>query len=195
MGKIFKYGLLLFIVSVLIGYFIGKFYPIVVANNKQEDGITNIVGDTVKTETSEEAFIETANLDEKLLPAATLTIEKKFQDCKHTIITESELPTEMANLTEEDIIQTYSDWSVKDFSKEGVTLYKIVQGICGEHFVVNSDDGIVTVYRLDSDYNKSLYEKTNIFTEYLSSEDIEKLDEGIYVYGTSDLNSILENFE
>jgi hypothetical protein len=194
MGKILKYGILIFLISVLIGYFIGKFYPMVISKSNQEL-LKNIVGNTSIQENLEETAIETANLEEKLLPTATLTIEKKSQDCKHITTTESELPIEMANLTKEEIAQTYSDWTVKDFSKDGVTLYKISEGLCDEHFVVNSDEGIVTVYRLDSDYNKSLYEKTDIFTEYLSDEDIEKLQEGIYVYGIADLNSTLENFE
>jgi hypothetical protein len=193
MDKILKYGLLIFIISVLIGYFIVKFYPVFVGNNQEI--VKNISGNTVKVETAEETVIETANLDEKLLPTASLILEKKYSDCKHTINIESELPVEMANLTENEIIENYSDWTVKDFSKDRVTLYKLADGLCNEHFVINSDEGIVTVFRLDSDYNKSLYEKTNIFTEYLSEEDIKKLDEGIYVYGTSDLNSILENFE
>jgi hypothetical protein len=166
-----------------------------VISKSNQEFLKNIVGNTSTQENSEETAIETANLEEKLLPTATLTIEKKSQDCKHITTKESELPIEMANLTKEEIAQTYSDWTVKDFSKDGVTLYKISEGLCDEHFVVNSDEGIVTVYRLDSDYNKSLYEKTDIFTEYLSDEDIEKLQEGIYVYGIADLNSTLENFE
>ena len=45
------------------------------------------------------------------------------------------------------------------------------------------------------DYNKNLYEKTDIYTEYLPSQDIERLKKGIYVYTVKDLNSELENLE
>ena len=51
------------------------------------------------------------------------------------------------------------------------------------------------MYRLNENYDKTLYEKTEIYTEYLSEEDVRRLEEGIYVYGASSLNSILENFE
>lgn len=193
MGKLFKYILLIFLISVLIGYCVAKFYPII--NSSKSNASKNVAGDTTNLENSEEAILETAVLDEKLLPTATLILEKKFQDCKHTVKTESELPVEMANLTKDEIIKNYKDWTVKDFSKDRITLYKISDGICGEHFVINSNDGIVTVYRLDENYNKTLYEKTDIYTEYLSNEDVEKLEEGIYVYGTSSLNSTLESFE
>ena len=83
----------------------------------------------------------------------------------------------------------------KEFSKDEVVLYKLADGLCGEHFVINDENGVVVVYRLDEEYNKSLYEKTDIYTEYLPDQDINRLKEGIYVYTVSDLNSELENLE
>ena len=40
-----------------------------------------------------------------------------------------------------------------------------------------------------------LLRKTNITKEYLTKDDIEKLEEGIFVFGISDLNAALEDFE
>ncbi|MCI8310232.1 MAG: hypothetical protein HFJ45_08795 [Clostridia bacterium] len=194
MKKIVKYGILIFLFSALIGYFIGKFYPMILGK-KDSDTSTNIAGDTTKAENSEEAVLETSSLEEKLLPTATLSLEKKYEDCKHTEIKQSELPVEMSNLTEDEVKEKYPDWTIKEFSKDAVTLYKLMDGLCSEHFVINSTDGIVTVYRLNENYDKTLYEKTEIYTEYLSEEDVRRLEEGIYVYGASSLNSILENFE
>ena len=91
--------------------------------------------------------------------------------------------------------EKYPDWTIKEFSKEKIVLYRLAQGLCNEHFVINDEDGVVVVYRLDEDYNKSLYEKTNIYTEYLPSEDIARLKEGIFVYTLLDLNTELENLE
>lgn len=61
--------------------------------------------------------------------------------------------------------------------------------------MINDEDGVVVIYRLDEEYNKILYEKTDIYTEYLPAQDINRLKEGIYVYTVSDLNSELENLE
>jgi len=194
MKKIIKYGILIFLFSVLVGYFIGKFYPLIMGATSKTI-IENVVGNVPEVGVSGEVIIKTANLEEKLLPTATLILEKKFEDCKHTIVTESELPIEMANLTKDEITEIYSEWAVKDFSKDSITLYKVEKGLCGEHFVINSENGVVMVYKLDENYDKTLYEKTDIYTEYLSEDDINKLSMGIYVYGLSDLNSILENFE
>jgi hypothetical protein len=153
------------------------------------------VGDTKENENPEEKIIETATLEEKLLPTATLVLEKNYQDCNHTVSKDSELPVEMANLTEDEIAENYSNWTIKEFSDDKLVLYKLEDGLCGEHFVIYEENGIVVVYRLTGDYDKILYEKTDIYTEYLSDDDQEKLEEGIYVYGVSDLNSTLENFE
>ena len=149
----------------------------------------------VEGQTRNIVIMQTASLEEKILPTTKLILEKNFEDCKHTISKEIELPTEMINLTKDELIKRYPDWTVKDFSEDKVTLYRLANGLCDEHFVINDENGVVVVYRLDEDYNKSLYEKTDIFTEYLPEQDVDRLKEGIFVYTVSDLNSELENFE
>lgn len=139
--------------------------------------------------------MQTASIEEKILPTTKLYLEKKYQDCKHTTKTEIELPVEMVNLTKEELEEKYPDWTIKEFSKDEVVLYRLASGLCNEHFVITDETGVVVVYRLDEEYNKSLYEKTDIYTEYLPKEDIDRLKEGIYVYTVSDLNSELENME
>jgi len=192
----FKYLVVIFLFSVLLGYFIGKFYPVVFGEkNENISKIDNEMGKTKDVEMSDSYVLETANLEEKLLPTAKLILEKTYGDCKHTVTSTVELPVEMYNLTEEQIREKYKDWTIKEFSKDNLILSKLENGLCNEHFVINSENGIVVVYKLDEDYNKSLYEKTNIYTEYLPEEDLEKLEQGIYVYGTYSLNSELENFE
>jgi hypothetical protein len=173
---------------------LGKYYP-EIFKIKGKSTIENVVGDTKQNENPEEKIVETATLEEKLLPTATLVLEKKYQDCNHTISKTSTLPVEMANLTEDEIATNYPNWTIKNFDSNSLVLYKLEDGLCTEHFVIYDENGIAIVYRLTEDYDKILYEKTNIYTEYLSDDDKEKLEEGIYVYGVSDLNSTLENFE
>jgi hypothetical protein len=40
-----------------------------------------------------------------------------------------------------------------------------------------------------------LYRQTNINKDYLTKEDVEKLDNGIYVYGRDRVNSLIEDYE
>lgn len=154
-----------------------------------------IVINNIEGKTRDTIVMQTASLEEKVLPSTKLYLEKKYQDCKHTVKKLVELPVEMINLTKEEMMLQYPDWTVKEFSSQEVVLYRLATGLCNEHFVINEEEGVVVVYRLDQDYNKSLYEKTNIYTEYLPEQDINRLKEGIYVYTVSDLNSELENLE
>lgn len=194
MSKFVKYAIIVFLLSLLIGYFVGKFYPVMISKS-DEVVIENVVGNTVTVGIPEETVIETSISEEKISPDANLIIEKEYQDCKHTITTNSEMPIEMVNLSKEEVEELYEDWTLKSFSEDEVSLYKLEDGICNEHFVITNDDEKITVYRLDEDYDKSLYQKTEISTEYLPEEDIKKLEEGIFVYGIAALNSELESFE
>ena len=194
MNKTIKLFVIAFLISAILGFVIAKLHPELFKKDSKIS-VENTQGEKKEVGTSDKVVLETANLQEKLLPTATLILEKKYEDCKHIVKVESELPVEMINLTEEQVKEIYSDWIVKDFSKDNVTLYKIEEGICNKHFVIGDVDGIVTVFRLDKEYNKSLYEKTDIYTKFLPDEDKNRLKEGIYVYSNSELNSELENFE
>ena len=191
--------MLCFALQLLYGFLLSKFWPEISGSDIKQEAIAKenyITINTIEGKTRNTVGVmQTASIDEKVLPTTKLFLEKKYQDCKHTIKTEVELPVEMVNLTKEEIEDTYPDWTVKEFSKDEIVLYKLLPGLCNEHFVISDDNGVVVVYRLDEDYNKSLYEKTDIYTEYLPDQDINRLKEGIYVYTISDLNSELENFE
>ena len=191
----------MFIVAIILGFLLSKVWSFMSKSNDEKSGgdtaqaenlvvINNVQGQTRGT-----VVMQTASLEEKILPSTKLILEKKFEDCKHTVKTEGELPTEMINLNKEELANKYPDWTIKDFSEDEVILYKLADGLCDEHFVINDDNGVVVVYKLDEDYNKSLYEKTDIYTEYLPTQDINRLKEGIFVYTVSDLNSELENLE
>jgi hypothetical protein len=53
----------------------------------------------------------------------------------------------------------------------------------------------VEVLRLNADGSFSKYQDTEISRAYLPEEDISKLEEGIYVYGSGKINSVLEDYE
>ncbi len=193
MGKYIKYGLIVFVISILIGFLIGKFFPTAKNDNSQDVAIENIVGNTTNVGTK--LTVQTSSSEKRVSPDATLVIEKNYRDCKHVVKNVSEIPTEMIDLTKAEIEENYSDWILKSFSEDEVSLYKVMDGICNEHFIITDESGKIVVYKLEENYDKNLYEKTNISTEYLTDEDLRKLEEGIYVYGVGTLNSTLESFE
>ena len=96
-------------------------------------------------------------------------------------------------------INNYND--EKEFYKNSLSLNNSVEDVTSNleikdlHFLVENDNGFICVYYLDEEGEKILYKETNITTEYLSDEDIDKLNAGIDVIGIEALNELLEDFE
>lgn len=194
-----KYFGIIFCTSILIGFLLGK----VMRKNDIKDntnvniGINNVINknEFEVNNIQNKNILETSFEENKVSINTKLILRKYYLDCNHIISKEVELPKELINLSKEEIIVEYPDWEIENFSDKELILYKKVYGICGEHFIIESGDDFIEVYSLDEDYDKELYEITNVSIEYLTDEDIEKLEEGIYVYGLEELNSTLESFE
>ena len=55
--------------------------------------------------------------------------------------------------------------------------------------------GKVVVYIVNNDGTESVYEKTNISSEYLTETDLINMQDGLEIYGKEELNKIIEDFE
>lgn len=186
-----KYFVILFLISILVGFVFAK----------KENSVNNLIIQNVVARENDSGFsydenvLETSFQEEKIKDSTKLILKKYYLDCNHNIEREVELPNELVNFSKEELEKEFKEWKIEKFSEEEVILYKKIYGLCDEHFLILSGNEFVEVYELDEDYDKELYEITNISIEYLAEEDLEKLKEGIYVYGIAELNSTLENFE
>lgn len=133
--------------------------------------------------------------EEKLASNAILILKKYYQKCEHTINEYVELPQELVNMTEEDVQAEYPDWEVIGFEKGKLTLYKELDDVCGEHFKLKVEEGKVVIYIVNTDGTESVYEKTNISSEYLTETDLINMQDGLEIYGKEELNQIIEDFE
>lgn len=133
--------------------------------------------------------------EEKVSANAILILKKYYQKCEHTINEYVELPQELVNMTKEEVQAQYPDWEVIGFEKGKVTLYKEFDDVCGEHFKLKVEDGKVVVYIVNKDGTETLYEKTNISSEYLTETDLINMQDGLEIYGKEELNQIIEDFE
>lgn len=195
-----KYFILIFIISMSIGFLLakklqdnkniasesGKSHNYIVSENIRLQNNINIINNNI---------LETSFDDDKIEIDTKLILRKKYLDCNHIISKEVELPKELINLTEEELKEKYLDWDIEEFDDDRVILYQNIFGLCDEHYIIESGEDFIEVYSLTEDYDKELYQITNISIEYLAEEDLKKLKDGIYVYGYQELNSILENFE
>ena len=150
---------------------------------------------TEEYEQSQKVTTTVVAAEEKLSANAILILKKYYHKCEHTINEYVELPQEFVNMTEEEVQAQFSDWEVIGFEKGKLTLYKEFDDVCGEHFKLKIEDGKVVVYIVNSDGTESVYEKTNISSEYLTETDLINMQDGLEIYGKEELNQIIEDFE
>ena len=63
------------------------------------------------------------------------------------------------------------------------------------HYILIEKDNFINVYYINENKEEVLYRVTEIGTQYLANEDVEKLEEGIEVVGLQNLNQLLEDYE
>ena len=161
-------------------------------NTKKEAKISEKVEEYTK-ETKIEEVVATK---EKVSANSQLIIKKYFKQCDHTINEYVEMPQELVNLTKEEVQNKYNDWKVIGFEPNKVTLYKEFDDMCGEHFKLKVEEGKIVIYQINKEGNQSIYEKTNISSEYLTQTDLISIENGgLDVYGKEELNKIIEDFE
>ena len=186
---------ILAVFSGIVAYFVTKSNktPKIADNN-------NYISEKIEDECTEE-YVEEQNttavtsVEERVSANAILILKKYYIQCDHTINEYVELPKELVNMTKDEVQKHYPDWEVIGFEKGKVILYKEFDEVCGEHFKLRVENGKVVVYIVDTDGKESLYEKTNISSEYLTETDLINMQDGLEIYGKEELNQIIEDFE
>ena len=143
----------------------------------------------------EEDIVQTNQSDVKLSPDAVICFEKYYKECGHTIVQKEPIEDDEVNKTEEYFKTVYSDWTIESFSQNEVKLYKEIEGICNQHYLITIKDENIAIYTIDSEGNKILKEVTDIPVMYLPKEDIELLKQGLTANGENELAKKLEDFE
>ena len=166
-------------------------------NTKKEVKISEKIEDECTEEYTKETKIEeVVATKEKISANSQLILKKYFKQCDHTINEYVEMPQELVNLTKEEVQNKYNDWKVIGFEPNKVTLYKEFDDMCGEHFKLKVEEGKIVIYQINKEGNQSIYEKTNISSEYLTQTDLISIENGeLDVYGKEELNKIIEDFE
>ena len=131
----------------------------------------------------------------RVSPNASLTFYKYYT--RYLRVTKERITAtnNLVNLTKDELANVYSDWQINKFTSSEIELYKEFDGSCGEHYLVKSTNGYITIYLLKSDNSTELKETTDIAVKYLSLEDMNELENGVTLYGKDSLNAYIENFE
>ena len=160
----------------------------VAVKNNTENEIENVTGNTNN-------MVETNANEERISPNAFITFKQTYKKCGHTTSEFVEVPQEFVNLTEEELKEKYSDWTVEKFSDTDIVLNKEVEGSCNEHYIVRDVGGTVTVFHVLEDGTEEQYMVTDIATEYLTDTDKIEMEKGIEINGKQNLNQLIEDYQ
>jgi len=189
-------AVILTILIILSGYILFNKEEVVGKGEENNTYVSELIEDECTQEYEEYKNATTvAATEEKLSANALLILKKYYHKCEHTINEYVELPQELVNMTEEEVQAQYTDWEVIGFEKGKLTLYKEFDDVCGEHFKLKVEDGKIVIYIVNNDGSETVYEKTNISSEYLTETDLINMQDGLEIYGKEELNQIIEDFE
>lgn len=159
--------------------------------------IAEIIEDECTDEYAQEQELKPViSKEDRIAVNAQLILKKYFIQCDHTINEYTEIPEECVNMTKEELQQHYPEWEVIGFNSNQVILYKEFNDVCGEHFKLKIEDEKINIYLINKDGTETLYEKTNISSEYLTETDLININNGsMEIYGKEELNKTIEDFE
>ena len=180
--------ILLFALGVMMGiYFYGS-------DNTEDTNLLNV-------QLAEESILEnnvtvsTSLTEEKVSPNCTIVEKQYFTGCDHLIKDIKEIPEDWINMTEEQILEQYPDWTLESFTNNQIIVSQEKEGYCGEHYVIRTHDDVIGIYTLDENGKETLKEDTDIPIMYLTEEDLEILNKGIQAIGENQLHQVLEDYE
>ena len=84
---------------------------------------------------------------------------------------------------------------MEEFSSKKIVLAQNIDTMCNDHYLLRLGNENIEIYKVQEAEDYKLLKETNISKDYLTEKDISKLEEGIFVFGISNLNSGLEDFE
>ena len=155
-----------------------------VENNKQ-----------LNNETNANVAIETSSIDMKGSPNAIIIQKRYYKSCDHLIKEVVDVPEDLINKEQEDVIKKYSDWKLEGYSSKEIVIYKEFDGICNEHYVIKEHDGVIGIYTENNEGIQEWQEDTEISTKYLPDTDLEQFKIGTKIVGKNNLYSFLEDYE
>ena len=198
MKKVFILYIIILVLgfTFVCGYYIYKVPKEEIVTKEEELAEVDLnVYSEIENILSQEALATNVREEDKVSPNATVILKTNHKECGHTTKEEVDVPAEIVNKNKVEVSNIFPQWEVIGFSPDEIVLYREVEGICNEHYVLKEREGFLAIYTKNENGEEKLKEVTSISLEYLPQNDIDKIKEGIEATGDEELNSVLEDFE
>lgn len=190
--------LLVAIIIILLGivsgiYLYNKSNSDIDRNNNFNSEAREVI--TIENETEIAQSMLVSSTEEKTTSNTLIIYKTYYAKCNHYINEYKDIDAAYINLTKEEFAEKNKAWKITNFSPSEIILEKQEDEYCNQHYLLKINNGVLTIYLIDEKEEKTEYEITDITTEYLTTEDILKLEKGIIIYGKENLISTIEDYE
>lgn len=194
-----KLTFILYIVSIIILGILGAWIGAYVYKINSIGMLETPVLEGMENKNLQEELTLIANETETVIsPNATLILKTHYKKCGHVIQQTFQMDTKYVNMNkkefEKEFLKDNENFAIQNFAPKEVIVLKEIDSNCNEHYLLKENNGLVVVYKYNSNGNKEEYKTTNIGVEYLTDADKKELEIGIEVIGENELNSRLEDY-
>lgn len=195
-GMIYLKRKWLWIIGIFIIIASGILVDVYLHNNKATNtNNTNLSADMADEGVEAIDVLEITNQKKKTTPNTLIIYKTYYTKCNHYINEYKDIDISAVNLDENEIRERNKEWRLKEFTPEQIILEREEEKFCNQHYKLKLVDTNIVIFIIDENGNETEYEKTEIASEYLTQEDILRLNDGIIVYGKENLTSVLEDYE
>lgn len=181
------------VIGIVVGFLTGIYLYKINQIDKKTENLAEIK--VLNNNLDNSNFIATNTKEVKTSPNCIVILKLYYNKCEHLIEQKQKIEANQVNLTEKEIKEKFSEWELQKFNAEEIVLYREIDGICDEHYLLKDKDGYIGIYKLDENDNTTFIKKTDIATEYLTTQDLQNVKNGIKVITKTELNKTLEDFE
>lgn len=118
-----------------------------------------------------------------------------YSECEHELNTSEQYYNTTMNTVKDVVRGNHPEYSLSEESGNILVFEKSYRGKCANHFLVKIEDKNLCIYKVNVQGGFDLYQKTEIASEFLREDLQNRLTDGVYVDGLSNLFVLMEDIE
>jgi len=118
-----------------------------------------------------------------------------YSECEHEMDTSEQYYNSTLDTVKNIARDNHQEYYLSEESGNILVFERVYKGKCPNHFLVKIEESNLCIYRINLEGEYEVYQQTEIAAEFLREGLQEKLKDGIYVNGLSELFVLLEDIE
>ena len=118
-----------------------------------------------------------------------------YSECDHEMDISEQYYNSTLDTVRNIAKEIHQEYSLSEESGNILVFERVYKGKCPNHFLVKIEENNLCIYRINLEGEYEIYQQTEIAAEFLREGLTEKLKDGVYVNGLSELFVLLEDIE